>query len=618
MRYFIILFIAAAQLGLAVPPGAFAQKAGAAEIEFWRTIKQSKDPAEYRAYLEAFPNGVFAPLAKIRMKRLEKASAAGLGGMPSGSGSAGGGAERSGARVGAPAGVPGAREKGGQAGLKPEAPETAPGGLAKPKAQSEHPPAGGAARTETVEVPDVPGNFGAIGARLTWLEAEAAEKAGLVKKAGARVDALLASYPAAKSDLEAGDFITAVDGKAFDYLVSLVNHIRMKPKGAVVKLEVHRDGKARIIEVPVGRMLGSPLKAAQAGDAAAMLKVAEIRFAGLVGQADPDAGRSWLSKAVAKAHAPALYLMGTLRERGRWGYDVNLFEALERYKQAAEKGSAKGALAVGRLLEKGLTGEAEPKAARKYYERAAEGGSVAARLRLGAMLSEGVGGPKDLKAAAAEFEVAITAGSPEGAFRLGRLHHGGGEGLKQDCAKVRELYEKALEGYEGGAAWGLGVLHLEGCGVSRDRAKAIAYFRRAAVQDYQAALDQLEGMGLTPFSPKEIQELLDELGYKAGPVDGHVGAATRGAIRKFQNDSKVPVTGVLSLALVKQLRKALADKQQAARQAGRKPAPALWRPEVVPSPGPSAGGRGNAGAGDGGARVGRRGGDSVLDGLMGR
>lgn len=47
----------------------------AAEIAFWNSVKDSKNPAELRAYLQAFPTGVFAPLAKVRIEGLEKAAA---------------------------------------------------------------------------------------------------------------------------------------------------------------------------------------------------------------------------------------------------------------------------------------------------------------------------------------------------------------------------------------------------------------------------------------------------------------------------------------------------------------------------------------------------------------
>ncbi|MFQ5773086.1 MAG: SUMF1/EgtB/PvdO family nonheme iron enzyme [Kiloniellaceae bacterium] len=40
----------------------------AAELAFWESIKDSTNPAEYEAYLKAFPNGTFAPLARARIK----------------------------------------------------------------------------------------------------------------------------------------------------------------------------------------------------------------------------------------------------------------------------------------------------------------------------------------------------------------------------------------------------------------------------------------------------------------------------------------------------------------------------------------------------------------------
>ncbi len=40
--------------------------AGTLELAFWNTIKDSANPADFRAYLEAFPEGTFAPLARVR------------------------------------------------------------------------------------------------------------------------------------------------------------------------------------------------------------------------------------------------------------------------------------------------------------------------------------------------------------------------------------------------------------------------------------------------------------------------------------------------------------------------------------------------------------------------
>jgi len=51
-------------------------KDGAAqyELEFWQSVKDSTDAADYEAYLEAYPNGKFAPLAKSRLKRYKKSA----------------------------------------------------------------------------------------------------------------------------------------------------------------------------------------------------------------------------------------------------------------------------------------------------------------------------------------------------------------------------------------------------------------------------------------------------------------------------------------------------------------------------------------------------------------
>jgi formylglycine-generating enzyme required for sulfatase activity len=47
--------------------------AAADEIAFWNSIKDSRDPEDFRAYLEQYPNGKFVALAKNRLKSLEVA-----------------------------------------------------------------------------------------------------------------------------------------------------------------------------------------------------------------------------------------------------------------------------------------------------------------------------------------------------------------------------------------------------------------------------------------------------------------------------------------------------------------------------------------------------------------
>lgn len=79
------LIAAAAAMGLWAATPAMAQAPTQAEITFWSSIQNSKTAAEYEAYLQAFPNGTFAPLARLRIQQLG-------GGGGSSAGGGGGGA----------------------------------------------------------------------------------------------------------------------------------------------------------------------------------------------------------------------------------------------------------------------------------------------------------------------------------------------------------------------------------------------------------------------------------------------------------------------------------------------------------------------------------------------
>lgn len=57
-------------------PGTAAPSPDAGEIAFWESVKDSKNAEELQAYLDAYPDGRFAPLARIRLEALGKSPAA--------------------------------------------------------------------------------------------------------------------------------------------------------------------------------------------------------------------------------------------------------------------------------------------------------------------------------------------------------------------------------------------------------------------------------------------------------------------------------------------------------------------------------------------------------------
>ena len=65
MKIAVLLF--AAVLLIAAPSMAQDQ----AEVAFWETVKDSKNPEEIQAYIDGYPSGKFVPLARIRLRSLQ-------------------------------------------------------------------------------------------------------------------------------------------------------------------------------------------------------------------------------------------------------------------------------------------------------------------------------------------------------------------------------------------------------------------------------------------------------------------------------------------------------------------------------------------------------------------
>lgn len=49
------------------PAAPAARAADPTELAFWNSVRESRSAEELRAYLQAYPNGVFAPLARVRI-----------------------------------------------------------------------------------------------------------------------------------------------------------------------------------------------------------------------------------------------------------------------------------------------------------------------------------------------------------------------------------------------------------------------------------------------------------------------------------------------------------------------------------------------------------------------
>jgi peptidoglycan hydrolase-like protein with peptidoglycan-binding domain len=73
---------------------------------------------------------------------------------------------------------------------------------------------------------------------------------------------------------------------------------------------------------------------------------------------------------------------------------------------------------------------------------------------------------------------------------------------------------------------------------------------RVAVQPYSLT-----------YSPRNVQLLLNELGYNVGTADGVIGGKSRSAIMAFEGNAGMAVTGQPSLPLFYRLQAAVAHQQ---------------------------------------------------------
>lgn len=77
--------------------------------------------------------------------------------------------------------------------------------------------------------------------------------------------------------------------------------------------------------------------------------------------------------------------------------------------------------------------------------------------------------------------------------------------------------------------------------------------REPAPARAQPATPEVDNEGMTVY---ELQDRLAALGYKPGTVDGVLGPRTLDALKKFQGDKNLAVTGTLNVETIRALRSA--------------------------------------------------------------
>ena len=191
-------------------------------------------------------------------------------------------------------------------------------------------------------------------------------------------------------------------------------------------------------------------RAAQTGDADAMVVVGYMLYAGEGVHEDEQESFTWTKKA---AEAGDVMGMKNLAHDYKNGYGTskNISKAIEWYTKAAEAGNTDSLVNIGRIY---LDGDGVPtnytKAA-AYFKHASEQGNGDAMNELGLMYDKGQGVAEDSKLAFQWYLRAAEAGSLIGMANAGACYLWG-SGTSKDMVKAKVWLEKSAEG---GNYWGM-------------------------------------------------------------------------------------------------------------------------------------------------------------------
>ena len=280
-------------------------------------------------------------------------------------------------------------------------------------------------------------------------------------------------------------------------------------------------------------------EAAAGGDARALYVVADR----IATEAGNDAGAlaqafKWYERSAQRGFAPAQYRLGGFFEKG-FGTARDLTAAKTWYQLAAEQGNASAMHNLAVLFASDTEGAPDFDSAARWFLRAAELGVRDSQFNLGILSAKGQGLPLDLGQSYKWFALAARSGDEDAAAK------------RDDIAGA--MRPEQLEQARGEAA----LWTAEPADPAVNAVNVPDAWRTDAIRTAQAPALSDEEMRRAVAN---IQAILNDQGYDAGPVDGVMGDRTRNAIVAFQRDNGLSATGDVDQALVEKLL-AIADRE---------------------------------------------------------
>jgi len=301
--------------------------------------------------------------------------------------------------------------------------------------------------------------------------------------------------------------------------------------------------------------------------------VGQDKAAAAVG-ADPDAlpaaiGSPALRQAAASGIANAQFVVASRYLEGK-GIDRDAVAAARWYQKAAAQGLASAQYRLATLFERGTGVPQDLVAARNWYTSAAEAGNVKAMHNLAVLHADDSRGTADYARAVRWFGAAAGYGLKDSQFNLAVLNERG-LGTAVDRKAAFRLYSLAARQGDKDAAARVQALrpYLGGAELASVESEVAAWLPRkidrtvnfVTIEDAAWNVEAGNQAAALPPSPdltgsrliSRAQELLGGLGYDVGSRDGVMGSRTANAVRLFQMQNGLAVTGMVSNELLRHL-----------------------------------------------------------------
>lgn len=220
------------------------------------------------------------------------------------------------------------------------------------------------------------------------------------------------------------------------------------------------------------------LRAAK-GDIEAQFNLGLMYFKGEgTSQNNMEAAR-WLQRPAEQGYAEAQYALAELYSSGV-GVPRNYEEAAVWYRKAAEQGFGAAQYKIGVMYAEGYGVRYNAIEAEKWLAKAAEGGDAKVQFNLAERYANGQGVRFNPREAEKWYRSAAIQGNPDMQFFVGRLYRDPGDLVVQNREEAMVWFNRAAEKGHAASKASLGVMYLNGEGMSVDMVQAYKWLLLAA------------------------------------------------------------------------------------------------------------------------------------------